>query len=636
MKKNISMLIFISLRFRFVLAVWALLLGLISSAFGATTVESAPLQNQLKDHPAPYLALHGDDPVAWQEWGPDVLKRATAENKIILVSVGYFACHWCHVMQRESYQNDEVAAILNDNFISVKVDRELDTALDNRLMNFAQSTIGRGGWPLNVFITPDGYPIYALLYAPKEQFEQVLLRLQTVWINDSEKVRNIVNRNAGQIYPATDANLDYALAKKYLDQSVDQILGRADTFQGGFGSQNKFPSAPQLEYLIDQLAQNANADRAVELGDFLTLTLDAMASLGLNDHLGGGFFRYTVDPNWEIPHFEKMLYDNAQIATVFAKAGELFNREDYHQVARETLDFMRRDMWLDGALVAAFSAVDDDGIEGAHYLWQRQQLSALLNEEEQSVINSVWGMNRDHELDSGNHVRTHQTLSETSKKLGISVEQTRKLLFSARRKMLGARGSRPLPVDDKLLAGWNGLALKAFALGAEMYQQQQYTDTANALAEFLTKTLWNGKELTRAKVKNEIFGIASLEDYAYVSHSLWRWGQISKNGDYQEVARQIAATGWKLFYKGNAWYRESESLLANPVGIDVMEEGATASPAAVLITSSLEIAHALNDTEWQQFILTTLNRGQNYFDNNSFWYVSQLSALQLALDQQQK
>ena len=229
-----------------------------ATALAGTTLAAAAtggksFGNQLKGHPAPYLALHGNDPVAWQQWGPDVLKRAAEENKIILISVGYFACHWCHVMQRESYQNDQIAEILNDNFISVKVDRELDAALDSRLMNFTQSTIGRGGWPLNVFVTPDGYPIYALLYAPRPQFEQVLLRLQTLWLNDSEKVRSLVNRDIPQLFPATDGNLNFTNIKKTLEQSVQQILRRADTFQGGFGAQNKFPSAPQIEFLLDQV-----------------------------------------------------------------------------------------------------------------------------------------------------------------------------------------------------------------------------------------------------------------------------------------------------------------------------------------------------------------------------------------------
>ena len=300
---------------------------------------------------------------------------------------------------------------------------------------------------------------------------------------------------------------------------------------------------------------------------------------GLNDHLSGGFFRYTVDPNWEIPHFEKMLYDNAQIASVFIKAGTVFARDDYHQIAKNTLDFMRRDMWLDGALVAAFSAVDDDGVEGAHYLWTSQQLSKILNDKELQVVNSAWGLGRDHELDAGNHVRTFESARNLSDRLDISDDQVALLLSSARKKMLQARRLRPLPIDDKLLAGWNGLALKAFALGADTYQEKKYSDTANSLAGFLIDTLWNGKVLRRAKVKNNIIGDASLEDYAYVSQSLWQWGRTSQNMQLQEAATAIATKGWKLFYKGNAWFRESESLLANPVGTDVMEEGAIASPA---------------------------------------------------------
>ena len=609
------------------LSLWGFLGGLTSGLYGAE------LDNRLKNHPAPYLALHGDDPVAWQEWGEEVLNHAQKENKIILVSVGYFACHWCHVMQQESYQNQEVADILNEHFISVKVDRELEAALDNRLMGFAQRIIGRGGWPLNVFITPDGHPIYALLYAPKEQFQEVLLRLQTIWVNDAEKVRNVVAKEAIQRFPATDANLDKDRFREIVAQSLEKIMARADTLQGGFGEQNKFPSAPQLEFLLDQVAAGVDAELSTPIKAFLSQTLDAMATLGLNDHLSGGFFRYTVDPSWEVPHFEKMLYDNAQLATIFIKAGQLFDREDYHQVAQRTLDFMRQYMWLDDGLVASFSAVDDDSIEGGHYLWHRNQLPELLTDQELKLITEVWGLGRPSELEAGNHVRWHQSLDTYSQQNEIPVEEANTLLQSAAAKLLASRSKRSLPVDDKLLAGWNGLALKAFALAADSYKNTEYVETADALSALFVNELWNGKELVRAKVKDQIFGTASLEDYAYVAQGLWQWSRLSDNQAYGDLAARIARVGWKKFYKNNAWHREAESLLAIPVGVDVMEEGgATPAPAAVLISVSAEIANAIADEEWIKYILTTLNRGERYLESNPFWYVSQLQALHTALN----
>ena len=325
-------------------------------AHSAWSKSPGPLQNQLLDHPAPYLALHGEDPVAWQEWGEPVVARARGENRILMISVGYFSCHWCHVMQAESYRDPEIAEFLNTHFLPVKVDRELEPALDSRLMDFTQRILGRGGWPLNVFVTPEGHPVYSVLYAPPGEFLSVLKRMQEVWFKDAAGVRELVAVEEASNYPDVPPILEEQVLSNLLEASIPGILSRADTLEGGSGEQQKFPSVPQLRYLLEAYKIQADAESKA----FLELTLSAMANNGLYDHLAGGFFRYAVDPGWEIPHFEKMLYDNAELAGLYLDAGRAFGRPDLEAIGHQTLTFIIENMWRDSSgFISSFSAVDE-------------------------------------------------------------------------------------------------------------------------------------------------------------------------------------------------------------------------------------------------------------------------------------
>ncbi len=583
----------------------------------------APVSNQLKDHPAPYLALHGDDPVAWQEWGNSVVDRAQSENKILFVSVGYFACHWCHVMQKESYQDKEVAELLNQKFLSVKIDRELEPALDGRLMDFAQAILGRGGWPLNVFITPEGEPIYALLYARQEQFLEVLDRLNQFWEKDPDKVRELVRRErqTNVRFPSAEWNLQELTT--LLERAPGKMLARADLDRGGFGDTSKFPSAPQMLFLLKEYALNKDPT----LKEFLVTTLDKMAKKGMHDHLTGGFFRYTVDANWNVPHFEKMLYDNASLADLYLQAGKVLSREDYLETAKTTLQFMQEAMWLDGALVASFSAVDDDSIEGGHYLWEFDELGTLLSSEEVDLVSKVWGLDRVPELEAGTLPRWEDTVAEYAAANNLTVAEVDDLLSSAKTKLVLARSSRSLPVDDKLLAGWNGLALTTFSHAYAEFGDASFKKTAESLASFLSTRLWDGESLTRAHAKGVAHGTASIEDYAYVAKGLWDWANLSEDKALADTAEQIARAGWQKFYKDAAWFTEDGSLLAPPVGVEVMQDGATPSPAAVLIAVSDEISRAVGDQDWILTVRAVVNRGQRELAATPYWFSTQMLAL---------
>lgn len=618
------------------LAVWALSLLLITpQTLEAGTAQAdtriTEISNQLSGHPSPYLALHGSDPVAWQDWGPEVLARAKRENKLILLSSGYFSCLWCHVMQRESFKNELVADMLNSFFIPVKIDRELETALDKRLMNYAQATIQRGGWPLNVFISPDGLPVFATLYQPQQQFLELLTRLTGVWNQQSERIRELALAEKAPVGFADSApEINANLATELRNLAIQKIMARGDTLQGGFGQSNKFPSVPQLRFLIDSLSSS----RDPEVIEFLETTLDAMADEGMRDHLSGGFYRYVVDPGWEIPHFEKMLYDNANLARLYLQAGVDLKNPRYTLVARDTLDFMMREMASEnGALYAAFSAVDDEEVEGGYYLWQSNELKSVLDEEEYAVFTETWNTERSADLEEGNHLRGAKSGADTAAKLQMSEDEVKALLESSRLKLLSARSQRTLPIDEKLLAGWNAMALSTFAIAAQTFDDPVYKEQAEKIKHFLMTNLWKDDRLTRSLAKGKRIGSASIEDYAFVADGLFNWATLNGAEDDYRQAEAVLEQGWSRFYNNNAWSYADTSLLPPADGEEMLSEDSSASPSAQLITTTLAMKQAdkLESQELYLKALSALNRGEATLRSNPFWYATQIGALQMAI-----
>ncbi len=452
------------------------------------TTSGQELKNQMLDHPAPYLALHGKDPVAWQVWGDDAVALAREQDKILYLSIGYFSCHWCHVMQKETFQDNEVADYLNRNFISVKVDRELEPALDRRLMNFTQRILGRGGWPLNVFLTPTGYPIYSVLYAPASQFLELLNKINDVWSDSPQRVLELVSNEVLVEFPGASPELDRASFTAITAAAGQGVMNHADPENGGFGNSQKFPSAPQLSYLLRHYEDIPDP----EVKQFLELTLAAMANRGLYDHLAGGFFRYTTDPAWEIPHFEKMLYDNANLARIYLLGGEVLERPEFTGIARQTIDFMMQRMRHEsGGFISSFSAVDDKNVEGGSYLWTREQVAESLQPGGAAMMLELWNLDREAELPGGNLPRFAISLEQYADKYGVEHAVARKQYAQARSRLLQARDRRGLPEDDKLVAGWNGLVLSLLVDAARSFPDSGYAETALDLRNFLVESLWD-------------------------------------------------------------------------------------------------------------------------------------------------
>ena len=433
---------------------------------GGSAAVRAAEENALEGHPSPYLALHATDPVNWRVLDEASAAAARSGDRLLFVSVGYFSCHWCHVMQRESFKNAQIAEKLNTRFVPFKVDRELQPALDARLNEFAEQTVGQSGWPLNVFVTPEGHPLHAALYMPASQLIQVLDRIDALWLQDRERLSALAARAAQSTLPEAMETIDQGAVRELERVFVAQASALHDDFQGGFGNQSKFPQAPALEYLLD-LAFGPHADTVVPI---LELTLDAMASEGLYDHIGGGFFRYVIDPGWMTPHFEKMLYDNALLARVYLRASRLLPGRGYEGVARETLDFLRREMMTPGGgLAASLSAVDGEDVEGGYYLFRDEELAALLDARSLRVVRARCDISGVPLLSAGHHLRCSRSLRHVAKNLGITESEAHELFRKARGRLLEARAARELPVDTKVLAGWNGLALSAFVDGADAF-----------------------------------------------------------------------------------------------------------------------------------------------------------------------
>ena len=554
---------------------------------GVLLLPALAASNDLKHHPSPYLALHGDDPVQWRDWGEAALNEARQHNRPLFISSGYFACHWCHVMQRESYRDAAIADLLNRHFIPVKLDRELHPALDDHLIRFVERTRGQAGWPLNVFLTPQGYPMLGLTYLPPGEFRAVLERVAERWEQGPESLARLA-REASAELAAEQESADPAVPAP-APGDLAMALGRSalalgDELGGGFGNETRFPMEPQLLALLE--TQRRYGSAVVGLAPFLRTTLDEMARRGLRDHLAGGFFRYTVDPDWRTPHFEKMLYNQALLARVYIAAASVLDKPRYLDVAAETLDFVLEHMaGTDGGFIASLSAVDAAGEEGAAYLWDAQRLASVLEARDVDIARAWWSLESRASPDTGWLPQRLRTSAEAAAVAGVeeSILDTR--LPAIRAAMLTERESRRPPRDHKQLAAWNGLLLWALADMVEVRDEERFRNAAAGVATFLG-TLWDGERLYRARDGVRVLGEAGLEDYAYVSAGLDAWARQGGGPDVARLAQRIAETGWERFHDGTGWRTAAASLLPDMPREAALADGALPSPSAVLMALS--------------------------------------------------
>lgn len=471
------------------------------------------MPNRLAHSLSPYLLQHAHNPVDWHPWGEEALAKAKAEQKPIFLSIGYSACHWCHVMERESFENPAVAGVLNRQFVSIKVDREERPDLDDLYMDAVQTLTGRGGWPMSVWLTPDLEPFYGGTYFPPEPrggmpgFVPLLTRIAELWESDRPGLLDQASKLTAELRKQAEVEAGERLPEPSLfDAALAQLRRGFDARWGGFGGAPKFPQHMAVELI---LARGSAQDQAMALR-----TLDAMWEGGMYDHLGGGFARYSVDGQWLVPHFEKMLYDNAQLACSYLAAHQATGRERYAQVARETLDYLLRDLRDAGGGFHSSEDADSEGEEGKFYVFTPADVRKALGAADAPRFCRAYGI-----VEGGNFEHGRSVVHRFSCPGGAALppEDDRALREALR--LWRDRRVRP-GKDDKVLAAWNGLALSAMARGFQVLGEARYLEAAQACAAFLRRELWHGGRLLRVWRQGRAHTEGFLEDHAAVLEGL--------------------------------------------------------------------------------------------------------------------
>jgi len=502
---------------------------------GATTLSSTqdaapttPHTNRLIAEKSPYLLLHAHNPVDWYPWGNEAFERARREHKPVFLSIGYYTCHWCHVMERESYSNAEIAAVLSQYFVAIKVDREERPDIARLYLAYVEATTNSGGFPLNVFLTPDRKPFLGGIYFPPDKLKALLLKTADTWEKDSGKLTDRASRSAQELVemvsraPSRKSSLQPAI----LDRAFEQVGATYDRTNGGFGGAPKFPRPVTLDFLLRAYARTGKREAL----DMVLATLRAMAHGGIHDQLGGGFHRYATDAQWRAPHFEKMLSDQAQLAVTCTDAYQITHDPFFAAVARDILDFSLRELQVSGGGFA--SALDADSVlaagtqetrEGAFYTWTADEIQSILGQQNAAIFDYRYGVKADGNLPSQeseparkNVLYEMHTAEDTAKHFGMNDSQASAQLAASTRALVEARSRRPRPLsDDKVVTAWNGMMVAALAHASQVFDEPRYLAAAESTAQFLRSHLYDpqSKRLSRSYREGSATVDGFLDDY---------------------------------------------------------------------------------------------------------------------------
>jgi len=505
------------------------------------------MANRLAAETSPYLLQHKDNPVDWYPWGEEALRRAREEERPILLSVGYSACHWCHVMERESFSDPETAAFMNEHFVNVKVDREERPDIDAIYMEAVQAISGHGGWPMTVFLDSEGVPFYGGTYFPPEpsggmpSFRMVMEAVLEAWHNRRGEIRERAELTRERLGALGALEPDpEAPGREELREATLRLLAAADRAHGGFGGAPKFPPASALELLIARALGPDGGEAGGEALAVVEQTLDAMLAGGIYDQLGGGFARYAVDAAWRVPHFEKMLYDNALLAPVYLRGWQLFGHERHRRACEQTLDWMLREMrGPEGGFYSALDA-DSEGEEGRYYVWTVDEVRAVLGDERAGPVLDYLGVGERGDFEGGRNVLRLAGGAAAAPPPGFE---------EARRELLAARERRVRPgVDDKRLAAWNALAIGALAQAGAVLGRAEYLGAARACAEFVLGEMRDAEgRLLRSWRDGEPRLNAYLEDHAFLLEALLDLYEATFEPRWFTAARELAETTVERF-----------------------------------------------------------------------------------------
>ncbi len=594
-----------------------------------------PYENKLIHEKSPYLLQHAHNPVDWYPWGEEAFEKAKRENKPVLVSIGYSTCHWCHVMERESFEDEETAKLLNDRFVAIKVDREERPDIDSIYMKVCQGLTGQGGWPLNVFVTPDQKPFYAGTYFPKESrynlpgFKDAIMQLYQQYNENPERITGIGDKITASLQERMNAE-GGELTEEPLHKAFEQMQHSFDTIFGGFGQSPKFPSPHMLMYLLRYYRQY-NQDLGLTM---VTRTLDAMANGGIYDHIGFGFARYAVDQEWLVPHFEKMLYDNAMLALTYTEAFQVTGNERYKRVACEILEYVQRDMTgNDGGFYSAEDA-DSEGEEGKFYVWTKEEVQKILGEELGSLYSGVYDITARGNFEGKNIPNLIKTdLSKIAKSFNLTEEDVQTQLETARKKLYAEREKRVHPYkDDKILTSWNMLMIAAFAKAGRAFQQIEYTQLAEKSYRFIEENMVIDGRLMARYRDGEVKFKAYHDDYAYGLWALNELYESTYNPQYLIKAKKLTDDMYELFWDESSggfylYGHDADRLIARPKDV---HDGALPSGNSVAVLQLLRLSKLTGEMkydEWANRMFTAFSGDvSSYSSGHAYFLMSKLYA----------
>lgn len=598
--------------------------------------------NRLINETSPYLLQHAHNPVDWYPWGNEAFEAARREQKPILLSIGYSACHWCHVMEHESFESESIAALMNENFVNIKVDREERPDLDQIYMNAVQMMTQHGGWPMTVFLTPDALPFYAGTYFPPEDrhnmpgFPRVLTALAAAYRERPDEIKETAaSVLAGLQRTAGASESEEQLSPELLDIAYRGIVRNYDASHGGFGGAPKFPPAMSLEFLL-HYHHRTGEQRALEIVEY---TARKMAEGGIYDHLGGGFHRYSTDARWLVPHFEKMLYDNALLSRLYLHCYQVTRNKNYRAVVEGILDYVSREMTDPKGGFYSTQDADSEGVEGKFFVWSFDEIKQVLGDTDARVFADYYNVSEEGNFEDHNILNVTRDIETVAKNHNLPVEQLSTLLESCRQKLFEQREQRVKPGrDEKILTAWNGLMLTSFAEAAAILGRDDYADIATRNAEFLLSNMRRDGLLLRTYKDSQAKLNAYLEDYSFLAQALlslyeatgeFRWFEeaLRLTNKLVEEFWDDAAGGF--FFTGGS----HESLIVRSKDFF---DNATPSGNSVAAEVLLRLAVLTNDEDYRRRAITIFRLTHEFLRRYPAGFGQLLSALDFYFGPQQE
>jgi len=604
--------------------------------------------NRLQNEKSPYLLQHADNPVDWYPWGDEAFEKAKKEDKPILLSIGYSTCHWCHVMEHESFEDNEVAALMNANFISIKVDREERPDIDNIYMTVCQLLSKGGcGWPLNIIMTPDKKPFYAATYIPKQSrygrlgMMELVPRIGEVWKNNREEILKSADSATQSLAVATDPTRIQAseeLDNTTLKKTFQQLESRYDPAHGGFGNRPKFPTPHNLLFLL-RYGQRTGNQKAI---DMVSKTLESMSNGGIFDHIGFGFHRYSTDKEWLVPHFEKMLYDQALLALAYTEAYQLTKNQDFKQTAEQIFTYVLRDMTSPKGGFYSAEDADSEGEEGKFYLWTEQEIIEILGRDEGELIINIYNTNANGNFTdevSGEKPRTNilhlnKNPDQAAMALGISRDELDKRISQSRQKLFDIREKRIHPSkDDKIITDWNGLMIAALAKAGRVFNNKNYTDAAEKAAVFINTELTKDGRLLHRYRNGDAAILANIDDYAFFVWGLLELYESTFNTEYLKEAISLNDQMIKYFWdaKNFGFFfspYDGEKLLVKQKEI---YDGAVPSGNAVAMMNLLKLSRITANTKYETYANELATAFSTTLNNSPISHTMFMSGLDFAV-----